>query len=79
MDSTKIINLEKREMIPLTSEENKSYKKKKVCYLCKKELNTAKGRNLFKLYHKVRNQCHCTGKYRAATHNICHLGHKIPK
>ena len=37
----KIINNEKRkEMIPLAYEENKSYKKQEVCYICKKEFNT---------------------------------------
>ena len=33
--ATKIINYEKKEMIPLTDEENKSYEKQKVCYICK--------------------------------------------
>ena len=32
----KIINYEKKEMIPLTDEETNSYKKQKVCYICKK-------------------------------------------
>ena len=27
-------------MIPLTYEENKSYKKQKVCYICKREFST---------------------------------------
>ena len=36
--SIKIINYEK--IIPLTDEENKSYEKQKVCYICKKESNT---------------------------------------
>ena len=40
-------------MIPLTDEENKSYKKQKVCYICKAEFSTDK--NAFKLYHKVRS------------------------
>ena len=31
--ATKIINYEKKEMIPLTDEENKSYKKQTVCYI----------------------------------------------
>ena len=31
-----IINYEKQEMIQLTNEENKSYKKQKVCKICKK-------------------------------------------
>ena len=45
-------------MIPLIYEENKSYKKQKVCYICKKEFNTAKSnKNGFKLYHKVGDHC----------------------
>ena len=72
--ATKIINYEKKEIIPLTYEENKSYKKQKVCYICKKEFNTDKNDgNAFKLYHKVRDHCHYTGKYRGAAHNICNL------
>ena len=30
---TKIINYEKKEMIPLTDKENKSYHKQKPCYI----------------------------------------------
>ena len=33
---TKIINYEKKEMIPLTKEENKMHNKQKFCYICKK-------------------------------------------
>ena len=36
----KIINNQEKEMIPLTDEENKSYEKQKVCYICKKEFST---------------------------------------
>ena len=36
----KIINCEKNKMISLTDEENESYDKKKVFYICKKEFNT---------------------------------------
>ena len=61
-------------MIPLTYKENKSYKKQKVCYLCKKEFNTDKNdKNAFKLYHKVKDHCYYPGKYRGAPHNICNL------
>ena len=46
----KIINYEKKEMIPLTDEENKSYEKQKVYYICKKEFNTdGNDKNAFKL------------------------------
>ena len=72
--ATEITNYEKREMIPLTDEENKCYKKQKICYICKKEVNTDKNDiNAIKLYHKVRDHCHYTGKYRGAAHIICNL------
>ena len=32
--------MKKEEMIPLTNEENKSYKTQKVCYICKKGFST---------------------------------------
>ena len=35
----KIINYEKKEMIPLTNEEKEPYEKQKVCYICEKNLN----------------------------------------
>ena len=37
--ATKIIKYGKKEMIPLTDKENKSYEKQKVCYICKKEFS----------------------------------------
>ena len=33
----KIINYEKKEMIPLTDKETESYEKQKVCYICEKK------------------------------------------
>ena len=37
--ATEMINHEKKQqMIPLSYEENKSYKKQKVCYICQKKL-----------------------------------------
>ena len=38
--ATKIINYEKKKMIPLTKKEEKNHNKQKVCYICKKEFNT---------------------------------------
>ena len=76
----KIINYKEKEMIPLTDEETKSYEKQKVCYICRKELITdKKDKKVFKLYHKVRDHCHYTGKFRGAAHNICNLRYNIPK
>ena len=72
--AVKIINSEKKEMIPLTDEENKSYENQKVCYICKKELSTDENdENEFKLYQKVRDHCHYTEKFGGAAHNICNL------
>ena len=49
----KTIDYEKKEMIPLTDKENKSYQKEKVCYICKKEYITDENdKNAFKLCHK---------------------------
>ena len=64
--ATKIINYEKKDMIPLTKKEEKHHNKQKVCYICKKEFNTGyRGKY--------------TGKYRGAAHNICNLRYRIPK
>ena len=82
------VSNEKLEMIPLTDEENMSYEKQKVCYICKKEFsddddddddddNDDDDNN--KKYHKVRDHCHYTGKFRGAAHNICNLRYKTPK
>ena len=37
--ATKIINYEKKDMIPLTKEEEENYNNQKVCYICKKEFD----------------------------------------
>ena len=76
----KIINYEEKEMIPLTDKENKSYEKQNVCYIYKKEFSTDENdKNAFKLYHKVRDHCHYTGKFRGAVHSISNLRYKTPK
>ena len=67
-------------MIQLTDKKNKSYEKQKVCYICKKEFSTDENdKNEFNLYHKVRDHCHHTGKFRGAVHSICSLRYKTPK
>ena len=74
--ATKIISYEKKEMIPLTKKEEKKHNKQKVCHICRKELNTDDNN---KKYHKVKNHCHYTGKYRGAAHDICNLRYEISK
>ena len=75
--ATKIINYEKKEMIPLTKKEEKNnHNKYKVCHICRKVFSSDDGD---KKYHEVKDDCHYTGKYRGAAHNICNLRYKIPK
>ena len=71
---TKIINYEKKKIIPLTTEEKIYHNKQKICYICKKEFNNNDKKN-----YKVRDHCHYTGKYRGAAHNICNLRYTVPK
>ena len=61
-------------MIPLTIKEEIHHNKQKICYICEKEFDTSD-----KKHYKVKDRYHYTGKYRAAAHNICNLGYKIPK
>ena len=74
--ATKIINYEKKKMIPLTKKEEKKHNKQKVCYICKKEFDPDDSN---KKHHKVKDHCRYTGKYRGAAHNICNLKYRIPK
>ena len=74
--ATKIINYEKKEMITLTKKEEKKHNKQKVYHICRKEFNTDDND---KKYHKVKDHCHYTGKYRGTAHDICNLRYKISK
>ena len=68
MHVIKIINYEKKKMIPLKIKEKIRYNEQEICYICKKEFD-----NNDKKHYKVRDHCHYTGKYRGAAHNICNL------
>ena len=71
---SKIINYEKKKMIPLTTEEKIYHNKQKIYYICKKEFSNNEKKN-----YEVKDHCHYTGKYRGAAHNICNLRYKVPK
>ena len=67
-------------MIPLTDNENKSYEEQEECHICQKEFCYDKNeKKKFKIYQKVRDHCHYTGKFRGAAHSICNLNYKVPK
>ena len=72
--ASKIIDYEKKKIIPLTTEEKIYHNKQKICYICKQEFSNNEKKN-----YKVRDHCHYTGKYRGAAHNICNLRYKVPK
>ena len=72
--ATKIINYEKKKMMPPTIKEELYHNKQKICYICKKEFNKNDKKN-----QKVRDHYHYTGKYRGAAHKICNLRYKVPK
>ena len=81
--ATRIINYEKKKIIPLTPEEKINYNDHKVCYICKKEFDTIDTVEPSSLEreknYKVRDHCHYTSKYRGAAHNVCNLRYQVPK
>ena len=77
--ATKIINYEKKKMIPLTKEEKRAHLISRRSYICKKKKKKFSTDDKNKKYHKIGDHCHYTGKYRGAAHDICNLRFKIPK
>ena len=72
--SMKTINYEKKkEIIPLTSEENNSYKEQEACHICKEKFCTDKDDENNKNKRKVKDHRHYTGKFRGAAHSKCNI------
>ena len=75
-----IIKYEKKKMIPLTNNEKEYYEKRKYCHIChKKFCYNENDEKEYKLYHKVKDHCHYTGKFRDKALNICNLRYKIQR
>ena len=71
---------EVKDMTPLTDNENKFYEEQKKCHICQKEFCYDKNeKKKFKIYQKVRDHCHYTGKFRGAAHSICNLRYKVQR
>ena len=75
----KIINYEKKEMMPLTDEEKESHENQEICHICRKEFYTDENDKEFLKMPKVRDHYHYTGKYCGAADSICNLQYKISK
>ena len=74
-----IINYEKKEMISLTKEEKKFYKKQEKCHICQEKFCSDKDDENFTNRKKVKDHCHYTGKFRGAAHSKCNLNYKVSK
>ena len=68
----KIINFEKKKVIPLTNEERESYRNQTNFPFANKKFEVKYTND--KKYRKVRDHCHYGGE-----HNICNLKYSIPK
>ena len=74
-----IINYKKRDMIPLTQEENNRQIEQEICYICKEKFCVDKDDKDYINRKKVKDHCHYTGKFRGAAHSKCNLNYKVPK
>ena len=70
----KIANYEQKEIIPL-----KYYEEQKECYIYQERFCYDKNKKVFKIYGKVRDHWHFTGKFIGAAHSICNLDYKVPQ
>ena len=53
--------------------------RKYVIYVQKRFCDDKNKKSEYDLYHKVRDHCYYTGKFRGAAHNIFNLRYNIPK
>ena len=73
----KIINFEKKKTTPLTNEQQESYEPTKICNIYKIKIKQKYTND--KIYCKVKDRCHYTGKYKGDARSICNLKYSLPK
>ena len=69
----KVINTEKKEMIPLTNGQEKYYESCEHCHICEKKLCNNENDKKYRKYGKLRDHNHYIGEFRGAAHIICNL------
>ena len=74
-----IINHEKKEMTPLTHEENHFYNEQEICYIYKEKFCVDKIDKDYINRKKVKHQCHYTGKFKGAAYSKYNLNYKAQK
>ena len=65
--TVKIINLNKKKMIPLTNKQQELHEKTKICYICKKHF---KHKCTVDKNYKFKDHCCYTGQCKGATRSI---------
>ena len=75
----RVVNYEKRDMIPLTDDENRCYKYQKKCHIYNKRFCYDKSKKIYESYKKVRDHCHLTGKFRGPAHSRLKKGFSMVK
>ena len=74
-----IIDYKKRDIIPLTQEENNRYNEQEICYICKEKFCVDKDDKYYINRKNVEDYCHYIGEFKRPAHSICNLKYKVPK
>ena len=69
----------KRDIIPLTQEENNFSNEQEICRICKDGFCEDKDDKDYINRKKVKDHCHHTGKFRGVAHSKCNLNYKVQK
>ena len=74
LSNLSLIALETMWLLVLTDKEITLYEREQACQICKGSFCYDKNKKReYALYHRVRDHCHYTEKFRGAAHNICNL------
>ena len=72
--------MKKKETTSLKDKKVTLYESQKVCHICKEKFCYDRNKKSeYAFYHRVRDDCHYTGKFRGVAHNICNWRCKVSK